>query len=876
MDSVTRTLMIRPVLAGLASLALALLWAPTSTLAQGDTLCVGEGGDYTTIQAAVDAAQAGDTIRIAGGDYTESLVITKTLTLSGGWLADCSAEGDDGTGITADAGRLLTIDPQWSGVKVVLNDVALMQGNATGLGGAESLTLQPGAAADLPTGGYAAAVDVRLAATSLQSRLTQGELSIDAEIAHRLTALLTPAHVQTVARSASAPQPRKGAANVDCGGAIYVRGAAIELRGVIINAAIASTTGDGYGGALCVIEPPADGALIEDSQFLFNQASITGVGIGGAVFIQGGVAGAVTVRNATFLNNLASQFGSGWGGGLAIVDAPQPLIVGDGEDAPFRYNIASAANHGHGGGILLVRAPGATVRDIFFVGNTASGGGAGQGDTGLGSVGRGGGLYVEDSDATRILDNEFDYNVAQATANILAFKGEGGGAYVLNSTQVQVSGNIFSRNTAGVNGTGTGGGLFIIAGIIMPPAEQVEITDNHFVGNWASAIDYTGSMGGGMFAFRLFNSTIATNTFTNNIASVDGDVKPGAFRPQPIQGGGLQVGGLEDTTIQHNQFVGNSGVVYGFGMGGALGAIGCQRTTVTDNTFERNLGASAVASGSGYGGAVAVTWGDQVAIHRNLFRNNSGQVSPAANEDEATSVLVLIGNDLQKPGDPMIDLTNVAVTENYLLDSGQGVAVDAAPQNFAIQVQATDQFTIANNVIAGSTLGGIVAIYATVPVTEGVAPETHGAVRNNTLVNNGKYGVWLLNKWDGETLTAVNNIIASHTYGAEGDDLYGPASPVDLRYTLFYSNTANIGLAAGEAITATGAFQGDPHFLAPLTHDYHLLPNSAAIDAGDPAGVPPAPAIDIDGALRPYGPRVDIGAYEWHGQGAFLPVIVKQ
>jgi hypothetical protein len=44
MDSVTRTLMIRPVLAGLASLALALLWAPTSTLAQGDTLCVGEGG----------------------------------------------------------------------------------------------------------------------------------------------------------------------------------------------------------------------------------------------------------------------------------------------------------------------------------------------------------------------------------------------------------------------------------------------------------------------------------------------------------------------------------------------------------------------------------------------------------------------------------------------------------------------------------------------------------------------------------------------------------------------------------------------------------------------------------------------------------------
>ena len=53
------------------------------------------------------------------------------------------------------------------------------------------------------------------------------------------------------------------------------------------------------------------------------------------------------------------------------------------------------------------------------------------------------------------------------------------------------------------------------------------------------------------------------------------------------------------------------------------------------------------------------------------------------------------------------------------------------------------------------------------------------------------------------------------------------------------------------------------------------MPNSLAIDAADPAGVPPAPNHDIDDVDRPYGKRVDVGAYEWHGQGAILPIVQK-
>ena len=60
-------------------------------------VCKTSGGDYQTIQAAVDAAQPGDLIKVAAGEYAESkmvngqpynLYITKTVDILGGYTCD--------------------------------------------------------------------------------------------------------------------------------------------------------------------------------------------------------------------------------------------------------------------------------------------------------------------------------------------------------------------------------------------------------------------------------------------------------------------------------------------------------------------------------------------------------------------------------------------------------------------------------------------------------------------------------------------------------------------------------------------------------------------------------------------------------------------
>lgn len=68
-----------------------LAFSPVKEANAATTICV----NGTPISAALASAQAGDTIRVAAGIYTEFVTITKTVTLLGGWNADCTLRDID-------------------------------------------------------------------------------------------------------------------------------------------------------------------------------------------------------------------------------------------------------------------------------------------------------------------------------------------------------------------------------------------------------------------------------------------------------------------------------------------------------------------------------------------------------------------------------------------------------------------------------------------------------------------------------------------------------------------------------------------------------------------------------------------------------------
>jgi parallel beta-helix repeat protein len=153
---------------------------------------------------------------------------------------------------------------------------------------------------------------------------------------------------------------------------------------------------------------------------------------------------------------------------------------------------------------------------------------------------------------------------------------------------------------------------------------------------------------------------------------------------------------------------------------------------------------------------------------------------------------------------------------------------------------------------------------------------------NNTIVGsgtpNGRKGIWLRSMAGDSppyamTEAVVNNIVGGFDYGIYAG---GSVTPT-LDYNDVWNNRLNNYNLPAHVVSGTHSISVDPRFANPAQLDYHLRADSPCIDAGDPAGVPPAPPTDIDGNGRPLGARVDIGADEfagtWH---VFLPLLTRR
>ena len=118
----------------------------------------------------------------------------------------------------------------------------------------------------------------------------------------------------------------------------------------------------------------------------------------------------------------------------------------------------------------------------------------------------------------------------------------------------------------------------------------------------------------------------------------------------------------------------------------------------------------------------------------------------------------------------------------------------------------------------------------------------------------------------------TNTILVDQTVGINVQS----GSTATLEATLWGSGAWANGTdwTGGGTIGTTVNLWGDPDFVDPDAGDYHIGPNSDAIDQGLDAGV----TNDIDYHPRPYQ-EPDIGADEYWPPGAlkfiYLPIIIR-
>jgi hypothetical protein len=315
--------------------------------------------------------------------------------------------------------------------------------------------------------------------------------------------------------------------------------------------------------------------------------------------------------------------------------------------------------------------------------------------------------------------------------------------------------------------------------------------------------------------------------------------------------------GLNGVTIQ-NGYASYDGS-YDSGRGGGIQIINSS-PTVTGNVISNN---SALC-----GMGIYIDGGSPV-IKNNTISNNT----QPSNDGGCGGGGIEATGSSASPSSPLME-GNV-ITNNNLNAGGGGFGG-------GIYVYDFSQPTIRNNVIKGNTAynGGAIAISSslgTVVVQNLIANNTSlftGAglyvvgsnvnVTNNTIVGNlNSSGIFV---WSNspQTITVSNNIVvaaAGQSYAITCAPALNTLSPV------FSRNDVYIGWSGVCDYTASpGNISADPLFVNSAS-DFHLQPNSPAIDAGTNSA-PNLPQTDYDGKPRIIDGNndcvatVDMGAYE--------------
>ncbi len=489
------------------------------------------GGDFPTIQAAINAAEPCDEIIVGPGTYNEAInFLGKALTVRGGGTRDQTVLS--GAGLTTSIVQFVNAETTESR----LENVTIT--GSRGLceaGGVRIVDASP------------TLVNCRI--TDNQTRCPEADnwgagIFIDGG-APSIIGCEIDSNIVGFGDGIGAT----------FGAGVYAEEAAVTVIATTIRDNTTDNFWDNFdqGGGLCHFGPYL---VLEGCQVLRNRIDSNGPNQGGGVYSD---ADQLTVTNSIFIDNFAGENSGAFGGGLCHTGAFGYVLdceftgnhvgslgggegVGGGlyiengvvEHTSFTGNTATLTPTGSGGGMAMRTGE---VKQCYFEANVAFGPGAGGGLVVYDEVniahtvfrenqsgGIGGGLAVDHGTAT-VEECTFDYN-----AGIDYFGGGGIGGV---ESQINIRSSFFHENDAG-----EGGAFYLIN-------SPTQIASSHFFSNAAArggAIYNSGS------SVAIDESTFTENVgcggalWTDTTASIQGSTFSLNF-PNHIQGPFVDGGG---------------------------------------------------------------------------------------------------------------------------------------------------------------------------------------------------------------------------------------------------------------------------------------------------------------------------------------------